>query len=862
MFVRNEHSLRLLDFFRIRERAAEYCLSEEGALLMRASYPIGDGTLLRSAKADVQALVDHYSANEQSSFSFPQMGPALKNLAVQGMTLEIEELYALGLWAKEFDKLVASLAKVRFPADRETSTRTDAAASVATAGATAAAVVKAAATVTTADLSDDDTDFDPQALADLWADSRVAKVLGDSPKLQDVYKIVFGIVTPDGELRDLPEVRRIKDSIARSNKDLLTIADSYRNDPDLRSALQSEEPTQRDGRTVLAVRANFKGRVKGIVHEVSSTGQTVFIEPEALVEKNNELVHLETRLRAEIFRILKETTESLRKNVPSMRGARKCLALLDVRLARAIQCKREELILAEECPAGLTLWRARHPLLGKKAVPIDVVAPESARTLIVTGPNTGGKTVTLKTIGLFALMHQFGLGIPAALGTKLPLFDAVLADIGDEQSIDQSLSTFSGHMKVITDVVQNVTSESLVLLDELGAGTDPEEGCAIAMGLLDFFIEKGSLTIATTHHGILKNYGYTRPGCLNASMEFDSTRLAPTYRIVMGIPGESRALEIAAQTGMPSDIVDRARRYLAEERTDIGELIRNLSEKHRELEKLEREQRRRLKDASEGQRKADLAALRVRQREIELRRHGLSDLKNLLNESRKTLENLVRELKESGVGTDRTKEVKKFLADLSASVERQYGVLESEVKEVKEGEEMATSSDFGQAECEAAAGEGAEKAAIAVDMVVGYGPFRKKARVVRKAGAGRWIVEIGSMRLTANESDLLSLGRQKEERPAYDVELAPLDDKGNSRASFEMDLRGLRLSEALTAVERQIDAASLQGLTLFSIIHGTGEGVLGKGIQEYLRSSPAVQEYHFARPEEGGYGKTVIRLKA
>ncbi len=862
MFVRNEHSFRLLDFFRIRERTAEYCLSEEGALLLRASYPIGDGPLLRSVKADVQVLVDHYSANEQPSFSFPQIGPALKNLAVQGMTLEIEELYALGLWAKEFDRLVASLARVKFSADREASNRTDAAGSVAAAGATAAVAVKAAETVTSADLSDDGTDFDPQALADLWADFRVTKVLGDSPKLQDVYKIVFGVVTPDGELRDLPEVRRIKDSIARSNRDLLSIADSYRNDPDLRSALQSEEPTQRDGRTVLAVRANFKGRVKGIVHEVSSTGQTVFIEPEALVEKNNELVQLEARLRAEIFRVLKETTESLRKNVPSMRGARKRLALLDARHARAIQCKREELILAEECPAGLTLWRARHPLLGKKAVPIDVVAPESARTLIVTGPNTGGKTVTLKTIGLFALMHQFGLGLPAALGTKLPLFDAVLADIGDEQSIDQSLSTFSGHMKVIADVVQNVTSESLVLLDELGAGTDPEEGCAIAMGLLDFFIEKGSLTIATTHHGILKNYGYTRPGCLNASMEFDSTRLAPTYRIVMGIPGESRALEIAAQTGMPDDIVGRARRYLAEERTDIGELIRSLSEKHRELEKLEREQRRRLKDASEGQRKADLAALRVRQREIELRRHGLSDLKNLLNESRKTLENLVRELKESGVGTDRTKEVKKFLADLSASVERQYGVLESEVKEAKEGEEMAASSDFSQAEYEAASGEGGEKAAIAVDMVVGYGPFRKKARVVRKAGAGRWIIEIGSMRLTANESDLLPLGRQKEERPAYDVELAPLDDKGSSRASFEMDLRGLRLSEALTAVERQIDAASLQGLTLFSIIHGTGEGVLGKGIQEYLRSSPAVQEYHFARPEEGGYGKTVVRLKA
>jgi len=236
--------------------------------------------------------------------------------------------------------------------------------------------------------------------------------------------------------------------------------------------------------------------VKGIVHEVSSTGQTVFIEPEALVEKNNELVQLEARLRAEIFRVLKETTESLRKNVPSMRGARKRLALLDARHARAIQCKREELILAEECPAGLTLWRARHPLLGKKAVPIDVVAPESARTLIVTGPNTGGKTVTLKTIGLFALMHQFGLGLPAALGTKLPLFDAVLADIGDEQSIDQSLSTFSGHMKVIADVDKMFHPKAWFFLDELGRAPNSEKPGAIAMGPSRFFIEKTHLTIA------------------------------------------------------------------------------------------------------------------------------------------------------------------------------------------------------------------------------------------------------------------------------------------------------------------------------------------------------------------------------
>jgi len=835
MPLKNEHSLSLLDFFRIRERMAEYCLSEEGGALTRASFPIADVLALARFKEDLVALRDYLAANELPSFGFPRIDSALKRLALAGMTLELEELLALGLWTREFDRLLAFLARIKLPpsaAPRDLGKS-------ALAGKT----------------------FDPSTLAEEWAFHGASELIELAPKLQVVYKIIFDVVTPEGELRDLPEIRRIKESIARANKDLLSIADSYRSDPDLRSALQSEEPTQRDGRTVLAVRANFKGRVKGIVHEVSATGQTVFIEPAALVEKNNELVQLEARLRAEIFRILKETTEKLRSQAPAIEAARIVLAYLDTRMARAIQLRREELILAEECDSGLTLWRARHPLLGKKAVPIDVDVPDETRTLIVTGPNTGGKTVTLKTIGLFALMHQFGLGIPAAQGTKLPIFDAVLADIGDEQSIDQSLSTFSGHMRVIADVVKSASAKSLVLLDELGAGTDPEEGCAIAMGLLDFFIEKGSLTIATTHHVILKNYGYTKPGCLNASMEFDSTLLAPTYRIVMGIPGESRALEIAAQTGLVAEVLGKARRYLAEERTDIGELIRGLNEKHRELEKLEREQKKKLKSATEGQRKADLAALRVRQREAELRRHGLGELKSLLSESRKTLENLVRELRESGVSTDKTKEVKSFLADLSASVERHYGILELE------GKELEKEASLAEGETHAAAASSSIGAGGKLVLEEGaealYGASRKRARLIRKAGAGKWIIELGSLRLTAAESELSPFAEPRSSRPSFDVELAASSGgEPDPKASFELNLRGYRLGEALSAVERQIDAARLQGLTLFSIIHGTGEGVLGRGIQEYLKSNPAVEDYHFAKPEEGGYGKTIVRLKA
>ena len=283
------------------------------------------------------------------------------------------------------------------------------------------------------------------------------------------------------------------------------------------------------------------------MHEVSSTGQTVFIEPEELVLKNNELIQEEARYRQELLRVLRDATEKLFEHSAALAAARSLMASLDGIYARSRHARVGGLCLARDLGSGFLLKKARHPLIGVKAVPIDVELPEGTRTLIVTGPNTGGKTVTLKTIGLLALMNQFGLGLPAAPETGFSCFDAVHADIGDEQSIDQSLSTFSGHIRVIGGIVATATEKSLVLLDELGSGTDPEEGCAIAMGLLDWFIDRGCLTVLTTHHGILKNYGYSRPACLNASMDFDRDSLSPTYRILMGVPGESRALEVAAK---------------------------------------------------------------------------------------------------------------------------------------------------------------------------------------------------------------------------------------------------------------------------------------------------------------------------
>lgn len=792
----NEHATALLEFARIREDVAAYCLSDEGRSAVLADEPRDEARAVAEIKSAVSAFLALFQEGiEAPSLSFPPIEEAARRASKQGSALEVEELYALGVWAESYTAFSTFAAKAR--------------------------------------------------------DALVESALAAASDLSSVSRIVFRILGKDGSLKDLPELREARERIARAHRDIAEITGAFYKDPEIRTMLQSDEPTQRDGRTVLALRANFKGRIRGIVHEVSATGQTVFVEPEELVQKNNELVQEEARYRQELARVLREATEKLLPEAAAIAAARSAMAVLDGIYARSRHAKVGGLVLARDLPQGFILRGARHPLLGRRAVPIDVELPEGTRTLIVTGPNTGGKTVTLKTIGLLALMNQFGLAVPAAPETGFAAFDAVYADIGDEQSIDQSLSTFSGHMRVIGDIAREAGPRSLVLLDELGSGTDPEEGCAVAMSLLDWFIGKGCLTVLTTHHGILKNYGYSRPGCLNASMDFDKASLSPTYRILMGIPGESRALEVAAKNGLQAEIVSGARKYLAEERADVSELIRGLTEKHRKLEDLEADRRKRLREAMEEQRKADLNALRLRQKELELRERGVSDLHRLLVESRRTLENLVKDLREGELTSDKTRAVKDFLSELDAEVESQEGRLEAlRAEPLPEGAHSAGGKAAGARE--SALVEGA-------NVIIGRGARRGIA--VRRAKKGYWLVETDSLRMTLPESELRPVDEAPEAKTLYQVELAPRGEGGRTAAAFELDLRGYRLAEAIDAVEKQIDAASLQGLSLFSIIHGTGEGILGKGIHEYLRTHPAVADYHFARPEEGGYGKTVVRLK-
>jgi DNA mismatch repair protein MutS2 len=618
--------------------------------------------------------------------------------------------------------------------------------------------------------------------------------------------------------------------------------------------LQSAVPSQRDGRTVLAVKANFRGRIRGIVHEASSSGQTVFVEPLDVVEKNNEIL-IETRnLNAEIMRILRELTEKVAAYAEPLAKFHSAIIELECLRARArysaatkgsfVRSSFARSIFAkttneeEEEPESLILKQARHPLL-VKAVPVTIEMKNGARTLIITGPNTGGKTVALKTLGLFALMNQSGLALPLEEGSVLPVFDGVYADIGDEQSIKQSLSTFSAHVSNISAITAFATEQSLVLLDELGAGTDPEEGGAIAMAVLDFLIEKDSRMIITTHHGILKNYGYTRRGVENASVEFNARTLSPTYRIINGVPGESRALDIALANGLDSAIVDRARLYIDDEKSDVSALISGLEQKHRELAGKEMQSALEQHRLREQKRKADLKELQLRQKEAELKRDAVGKLQNLLRESRKTLENLVREVKEGELGREKTVKVKEFLNELARNVEDESAAAREEEFSMMEG--SATS--------------------FAPGMEVFAGLSKQRGVILqadkKSTGGNSWIVNTGSMRMSIPEKDLVPAAPLKAAQSASWA--AELDAASN--AVFELKLLGMRLDEATEALRRQIDAASISGLKTFAVVHGKGNGILQKGIHAYLKNDPSVADYYFARPELGGFGKTEVILR-
>jgi DNA mismatch repair protein MutS2 len=824
-----EKTQALLEYPQIMYNAANLSVSEEAALIIRYSSPVYDDSIEKT-KSMVHAIFTLLKTrNDEPRLGLPSIGFLIPKIETEGAVLALDEVLAVGLFVERADEFTKWIIKDKNE-NREQPTE---------------------------------------------GRNALFSLLENLPVCSPVSAEIFKIIDREGNLRDLPTLRAIKKRINTLEKELDKAVSGYIANDDYKRMLQSPLPSQRDGRAVLAVKVNFRGRIPGILHEVSSSGQTVFVEPLDVVDKNNEILVEKRNLDAEVQKLLRELTENISVHAESLKKFHQTIIELECLRTKARYSAETKgrFALNTDARQSLLLKQARHPML-KKAVPINIEMGSNIRTLIITGPNTGGKTVALKTLGLFAMMNQSALALPLDEGSVLPIFDGIFADIGDEQSINQSLSTFSAHITNISGITAHATENSLILLDELGSGTDPQEGGAIAMAVLDYLIEKNARMIITTHHGILKHYGYTRQGVENASVEFDAHTLSPTYKIINGLPGESRALDIALSNGLNSEIVSKARSYIDEEKSDVSQMIKSLEEKQRELAGLEKKSTIEQNKLTEEKRKADLKELQLRQKEAELKRESVGKLQQFLGESRKTLENLVRELKEGEVDREKTLKVKEFLNELARNAETESETLEAEERAIrkltKEKHHASPRADGNaSAETDSVFVPGAE---------VFAGKSKQRGVIIRadKKGARSaedadilWLVKIGSLKISFPESELIpaesansgakTSGKSAGKKGAFKSWEAEYG--ATTEAAYEIMIRGMRFEDAMEAVRKQLDAAVIFGMKHFAVIHGKGEGILRQGVHDYLKKHPAVAEFYFSRPEMGGYGRTEVVLK-
>lgn len=857
----DKKTLTELDYYRIRDEVQGFCVSEEGRNELSHREPFTDYSQYDYLKKLSREWLKCFSSQRnimlhswEDISSFPSV------LRTEGAGLSLSEIFALGNFCIEVKNIQESILASQI-------------------------------------------DLQLHKLADL------VKRL---PELSAAREKIFRVVDKSGMLRDLPELREIRNAIASIKKDIEATIKKYTTDPLLSGALESNLPSLRSDRQVLAVKSSQRSRVKGIIHEVSNSGNTVFIEPEDIVRKNNDLLQEEFRLEQETRKILVELTGSLSDYADDFVAAEKIMTTLDTtsaacRWGMAHNCTYAQGCGDEKKDAGFEsieppqILEARHPLLKEKAVGINLSFMGGKRILIITGPNTGGKTVSIKTFSLFAMLNQSGFPIPAAEGSRLPCFKKIFSDIGDEQSLDESLSTFSGHMKNLARALEGADDKSLVLLDELGSGTDPQEGSAIAMAALDLLIEKGSFVLITTHHGILKNYGYTHPACVNASVEFDSTSLKPTYRFLMGIPGESHAIDIARQSGLDAEIIEKAKTYIATEQTDISKLIQGLNEKHAELDSLLDEYQKKEERITERSLRNSENEIKLRQREHDLKVQEGKKESRFLSDARKQLENLVRILKEGEVTRDKTLQVKEFISDLTSSIEKHSETLEAEEVNLERDKEALlkklNSHKSNKPTRKKTKNSDALKTAEPVQVPenllskkrtsepekLEYVPGAKvvslttkmEGILLRKEKKDLWSVRFGSMKISVREKELKLVASAETAplRASVSYDLIPDDERTKSdngiqydmfqgnKPLFELRLLGLRGDEAIKLLERQLDLCTINGFREFSVIHGKGSGVLQQMVWDYLSHYPGIAEFNFAMPEDGGSGKTYVKLK-
>ncbi|WP_141904731.1 endonuclease MutS2 [Lysinibacillus sp. Y5S-8] len=596
--------------------------------------------------------------------------------------------------------------------------------------------------------------------------------------------------------------------------------------------------TIRNDRFVIPVKQEYRHHYGGIVHDQSSSGQTLFIEPDSVVQANNEIHRLKMKEQAEIERILLALSAMVQEVASDLFNLVKALGDIDVILAKGKYGQANKCTMPKMNKDGyIRLVRARHPLLPIEiAIPNDIEFGKEITAIVITGPNTGGKTVTLKTVGLCTLMAQAGLPVPALDGSELAVFEQLFADIGDEQSIEQSLSTFSSHMVNIVDILQKFDHESLVLFDELGAGTDPQEGAALAISILDEVHGRGARVMATTHYPELKAYGYNRPGVANASVEFDIETLSPTYRLLIGVPGRSNAFEISSRLGLPESIIDRAKGFTGTDRHEVESMIASLEETRRQSED-DAERSHALLVESETLRKELQDKLQAyEERKEALDKKAKEKARKIVDEAKREAEAIIAELREMRKNADQV-------------------VKEHELIEARKRLEEATPLEDNKVLKKAAQVKARAQNLVVGDevKVLSYG---QRGTLLEKVSNTEWVVQMGILKMKIADSDLEYIKPEKETI----LRTAGVKNR-NSHVKLELDLRGERYEDAILRTEKYIDDALLANYGRVSIIHGVGTGALRQGIQSYLKKHKRVKSFRFGEAGEGGLGVTVVELK-
>lgn len=596
--------------------------------------------------------------------------------------------------------------------------------------------------------------------------------------------------------------------------------------------------TIRNDRYVLPVKHEYRSAIGGIVHDQSSSGQTLFMEPRAIIELNNQLQHTIVKEKQEIEIILQGLTSLIATHETELRTNLSIIANVDFIFARArLAAKMKASKPALNTDGIIDMKQARHPLIAiDDVVASDILLGDTYHAIVITGPNTGGKTVTLKTIGLCTLMAQSGLQIPAFDGCKLAVFDQVFADIGDEQSIEQNLSTFSSHMTNIVGIMEQVNENTLVLFDEIGAGTDPQEGAALAMALLDHVIEKGARVVATTHYPELKAYGYNRDSVMNASVEFNVETLRPTYRLLMGVPGRSNAFEISKRLGLQNEIIQDAKSYLGVDSKNVENMITALDDTRKEAEK-DREEVQRLVEESEQIRTELEKEWTVFQAERKkLYQKAEEKAEKALKQAREEAEIIVQEVREM---KDKAQwkehewiEARKMLEEAQPDLVKetaQQQVKKAEIKELEIGDEIK------------------------------HDTLGQTGEIIEKKNNNEYVIQVGAMKITAKRKDLTFINKPKKEQPKTKPVARVMTAGGTVKP--ELDLRGERYEDAIFQLEKYIDDALMQNYPRVTIIHGKGTGALRKGVEKFIQTHPHITSHRLGAHNEGGSGVTILELK-